>query len=281
MIPPYAVKWRSSVSGLPGDARRLFRRAHPRSGSHCAVDKGDDLRARAPFVRTEGRGGGALCNAFLDCPENGIHVVVRCDVRERVIAIAGIRLALTAPKEGDDLRAGAVFVLAEGGGAGTIGDLVFHGPEHGLFIVAAGLYVPERHIGRFRFGLTRCAPQEGHGVRTGAGALGLKMRRIHAGGNAVCHRPKHRVIVVCSLGNVDEGIGRLCFHLRKNRLDGMVGRDVLEGVRRHRAHIRSVYQHLGDGIAAVRLDGEGLIRAGFDRDTAGGRDRAVGTCLCR
>ena len=48
----YAVKWRSSVLGLPGDARRLSRRAHPRSGNHCAVDKGDDLRTGAPVSYT-------------------------------------------------------------------------------------------------------------------------------------------------------------------------------------------------------------------------------------
>ena len=41
----------------------------------------------------------------------------------------------------------------------------------------------------------------------------------------------------------------------------MVSADILKGVGLHRAHVLAVDQHLGDGVALIRGDGEGLIPA--------------------
>ena len=43
--------------------------------------------------------------------------------------------------------------------------------------------------------------------------------------------------------------------------DGVVGGDILKGVAVHRAHALAVHQHIGDGIALLGGDGEGLGRA--------------------
>ena len=43
--------------------------------------------------------------------------------------------------------------------------------------------------------------------------------------------------------------------------NGVVGGDILEGVAVHRAHALAVHQHIGDGVALLGGDGEGLGRA--------------------
>ena len=58
----------------------------------------------------------------------------------------------------------------------------------------------------------------------------------------------------------------------------MVLLHILEGVGLHRAHVLAVDQHLGDGVALIRGDGEGLIPTLADADIAGGRDGAVHAC---
>jgi len=57
--------------------------------------------------------------------------------------------------------------------------------------------------------------------------------------------------------------------------------DILKGVGLHRADALAVDLDVGDGIALVRSDCEGLISALTDADAAGGRNRAArpGSCL--
>ena len=50
---------------------------------------------------------------------------------------------------------------------------------------------------------------------------------------------------------------------------------LLEGVGLHRADAHAVDLDVGDGVASVRGDGEGLAAAVEDVNVAGGRDGAV------
>ena len=57
--------------------------------------------------------------------------------------------------------------------------------------------------------------------------------------------------------------------------DGVVGGDILKGVAVHRAHALAVHQHIGDGIALLGGDGEGLGRALLHGHLTGGGDGAA------
>ena len=57
----------------------------------------------------------------------------------------------------------------------------------------------------------------------------------------------------------------------------MVALDILKGVGLHRADALAIDLHVGDGIARIRGDGEGLVSSLADADAAGGRDRAIHT----
>ena len=93
----------------------------------------------------------------------------------------------------------------------------------------------------------------------------------------VRYRPQYRVVIVCALGKINKWVRRLF----KAGLDGVILRDILKGIGRHRTHIRSVHQHLGHGIARIRRNGKGLIRSGLDGNAARRRNRAVFTRLSR
>ena len=57
--------------------------------------------------------------------------------------------------------------------------------------------------------------------------------------------------------------------------DGVVGGDILKGVAVHRAHALAVHQHVGDGVALLGGDGEGLGRALLHGHLTGGGDGAA------
>ena len=57
--------------------------------------------------------------------------------------------------------------------------------------------------------------------------------------------------------------------------DGVVGGDILKGIAVHRAHALAVHQHVGDGVALLGGDGEGLGRALLHGHRTGGGDGAA------
>jgi hypothetical protein len=87
------------------------------------------------------------------------------------------------PEEGDDLRSGAGVVRTEGRDVCALRDAIFYCPQNGLVTVIVRLYVGERASCRSRFGRTHGTPEEGHGLRSGAGIIGGKQR----GGLALCY----------------------------------------------------------------------------------------------
>ena len=60
--------------------------------------------------------------------------------------------------------------------------------------------------------------------------------------------------------------------LDEDDLDGMGSADILKGVGLHRADALAVDLDVGNSIALIRGDGEGLIPALADADIAGGRE---------
>ena len=95
-------------------------------------------------------------------------------------------------------------------------------------------------------------------------------------GNAVFHRPVHRVLIIAAGGNIHKhaGLG-VAVGLHKDDLDDMGSSDILKGVGLHRADALAVDLDIGDSIALIRGDGEGLISALTDADAAGGRNGAA------
>ena len=69
--------------------------------------------------------------------------------------------------------------------------------------------------------------------------------------------------------------------LDEDDLDGMGSTDILKGVGLHRANALAVDLDVGDSIALIRGDGEGLAPSLTDADIAGGRNGAAspGSCL--
>ena len=101
-------------------------------------------------------------------------------------------------------------------------------------------------------------------------------------GNAVFHCPIHSVLIIAAGGYIHKhaGLGvAVGFH--KDDLDGMGSADILKGVGLHRADALAVDLDVGDSIALIRGDGEGLIPALADADIAGGSNGAAspGSCL--
>ena len=68
---------------------------------------------------------------------------------------------------------------------------------------------------------------------------------------------------------------RVTFSLHKDNLDGVVASDVLKGIRLHRADALAVNFDVGDSIARIRSNREGLISALVYMDTFGRRDGAA------
>ena len=95
--------------------------------------------------------------------------------------------------------------------------------------------------------------------------FGSKRLALCAGGNAVFYRPQHCVVVVAARRNVDKFVCPC-----KTNLDGVGALYVLKGVGLHYADAPAVDLDIGDGIALIRSDGEGLVSALTDADIAGG-----------
>ena len=138
------------------------------------------------------------------------------------------------------------------------------------------------HGAGFGIGTASGAPEEGHDLRTGAGAVRGEMGIIGSLGNAVFHCPIHSVLIIAAGGYIHKyaGLGvAVGFH--KDDLDGMGSADILKGVGLHRTDALAVDLDVGDSIALIRGDGEGLISALPNADIAGGGDRATssGSCL--
>ena len=88
-----------------------------------------------------------------------------------------------------DLRAGAGGGGVEASAAHAGGDAAFHGPSHGLRVVAAGGNISKADLIRCR-GLTHGAPQHGDHLGAVDGAVGVR-----AVGNALILGPQLRLFV--------------------------------------------------------------------------------------
>ena len=178
----------------------------PGGSLHAAIDEGDDLGSRAVVVGAEQAAADTAGDVVLLRPGDCRRVVsVRGHIGEgRIAADSGA--AVGTPQEGDDLRAGAGGVGAEHGVAGALGDALLHGPQHRVIVVAASLHVGKGHGAGLGSGAAGSAPQEGDGLRAGAGGVGAEHGVAGALGDALLHGPDHGVLIVVASGNVDEGI---------------------------------------------------------------------------
>ena len=242
----------------------------------AAPEEGHDLRSGAIRVGAELHCRCTLGDTAFHHPQNRVKIVsTGLDIREWVAA-ARDRRFFRAPEETHDLRSRAGVVGAERGVARALGDAILYRPQHSIVIIAAHGDVGKRHGAGFGVGTASGTPEEGHGLRAGADAVRIEAARACAGGDAVFYRPQHRVVVVAARRKVDKFV-RPC----KADLDGMVSADILKGVGLHCADALAVDLDVGDSIALIRSDGEGLVSALADTDIAGGRNGAAspGGCL--
>ena len=149
----------------------------------AAEEEGHDLAAGASLVGAEGGLRGALGDAVLDGPQDGVVAVAALgDVGEGHGGGLGSGLAGGAPQEGDDLAAGADLVGSEGGIGLALGDAVLDGPLHSVLIVGAGDHVGELLIGGG--GLSGSHRAYGDVGLTGLGGL-LRLSRTDRDGGLI------------------------------------------------------------------------------------------------
>ena len=107
------------------------------------------------------------------------------------------------------------------------------------------------------------------GIELGIGAL---VPGIGAVGTGALHGPAVAGEVLGLEVVVELHVGG---RLGEHGGNGVVGGDILEGVAVHRAHALAVHQHVGDGVALLGGDGEGLGRALLHGHLTGGGDGAA------
>ena len=96
-------------------------------------------------------------------------------------------------EESHDLGAGAGGVGAEGGGAGAGGDVVFHCPEDGLIVIAAG-DVCKGVVGADGLRAACCPPKEGYDLRTRTACVWAERGFRGTRGHARYNRPVNRIV---------------------------------------------------------------------------------------
>ena len=236
----------------------------------------DDLRAGAVIARRKGCLAYARGHAVHVAPRHRFirpfgHIGERQVEHPRAREALALRLS-AAVDHGRSLRTGTDVVRAEGRLRQTGDDAGARRPADSFAVVRALVHIRERHP-VIHHGRTGRAPEEGDDLRAGAGIVGSEHITAHAVGNAVFHRPIHRVLIIAAGGYIHKhaGLGvAVGFH--KDDLDGMGSADILKGVGLHRADALAVDLDVGDSIALVWGDGKGLIPALADADIAGRRD---------
>ena len=146
----------------------------------------------------------------------------------------------------------------------------FHSPQHRVVIIAVRGHIGEAHAGTGGSGRAHGTPQEGHGLGTGAAAVGIKAGGGNAGGDALVHRPQDGVVVVIPGLHILEG--RLPGDGGKAGLDGHGpgghGEGILPVAQGDEIEGLAICIHDGDlaqSEAAVGGDGDGHLGAGHGR----------------
>ena len=233
-----------------------------------------EVEGQLGIVRAEGGGNGNMGRAVVPIAGNfaqiggvpdggpgpaavggGLHghgAVTADDILEQqVIKVQRRRLAGEVHHRGDEVLI-LQLVAAAGHRQQGLADAA-HAPAaaQGIFIV---IHVDAGLLGGIELGIGALVPGIGavgtgalHGPAVAGEALGLEVVvELHVGGR-----------------------------LGEQGGDGVVGGDILEGVAVHRAHALAVHQHVGDGVALLGGDGEGLGRALLHGHLTGGGDGAA------
>ena len=233
-----------------------------------------EVEGELGIVRAEGGGNGNMGRAVVPIAGNfaqiggvpdggpgpaavggGLHghgaVVVADDVlHQQVIKVQRGRLAGQVHHRGDEILILQLIAAACHRQQG-LADAAHAPAAPGIFIV---IHVDAGLLGGIELGIGALVPGIGavgtgalHGPAVAGEGLGLEVVvELHVGG-----RPGEQ-------GG-----------------DGVVGGDILKGVAVHRAHALAVHQHIGDGIALLGGDGEGLGRALLHGHLTGGGDGAA------
>ena len=187
-----------------------------------AIQEGYDLRSGAIRVGAECGVGGSLGDVLLDRPQYRISIVGGGLYIGKGIGRTRCRGLLGTPQECDDLGAGAGHVGGERGVAGALGDAILHRPQHSVVIIAAHRDVGEGHGAGFGFGTASCSPQEGHGLRSGAGSVRTEGRCGGAFRDAVLNSPIHSFLIIAAGGYIRKHAGlRVAVGFHKDDLDGV------------------------------------------------------------
>ena len=232
------------------------------------------MRSGAIRVGAECGVGGSLGDVLLDRPQYRISIVGGGLHIGKGIGRTRCRGLLGTPQERDNLGAGAGHVGAERGVAGALGDAILHRPQHSVVIIAAHGDVGKRHGAGFGFGTASGAPQEGHGLRSGAGSVRTEGRCGGAFRDAVVNSPLNGISVICFVCHIGERHIRFCrplcvnggigSQLDRSDFDSQVAIAVptIEGIavtsRRIAGQVNSGaagLRYLGNGAAAVGIEG--------------------------
>ena len=232
-----------------------------------------EVEGELGIVRAEGGGNGNVGRAVVPIAGNfaqiggvpdggpglaavggGLHghgAVTADDILEQqIVEVQRRRLAGQVHHRGDEILI-LQLVAAAGHRQQRLADAAHAPVAPGIFIV---IHVDAGLLGGIELGIGALVPGIGavgtsalHGPAVAGEALGLEVVvELHVGGRPGEHG-----------GN------------------GVVGGDILESVAVHRAHALAVHQHVGDGVALLGGDGEGLGRALLHGHLTGGGNGAA------
>ena len=191
----------------------------------------------------------------------------------------GLRLAGIAPQEGDGLTTVDRHIGLEGGLGNTLGDALFHRPQHCLVVEGAFLYVGEAVLSDGGLGLTGHSPQEGDELCTGCVRRGHELCCSYAGGYAVFYGPQHCIIVEGTAVYIGEGMLGLGIGIRVDcrNLLGVGG--AADGAGEGLHAVSGFSCGNGDHAAVIFMSGCGDLSTGLNGNTADGADGVAGIAL--
>ena len=183
----------------------IMRRVHGALLSQGAVQEGDHLGAVAVGIDAELGGGNAVGHAVINGPVDGILVPGFSLHIGEAVGAGGLGLVQVAPQEGDGLGAVGHAGGIEGGGGGTVGDALLHGPQDGAVVPVRLGDIGEGVLGGGGSRLACGTPQHGDDLGTEQLALGIEGSLGSTGGDALLNSPLHGIEVVFTNGDISEG----------------------------------------------------------------------------
>ena len=153
------------------------------------------MRSGAVIIGAKCCSGSALSDLLANCPQDRIRIVgILVYIRKRIGGCCRLS-AFAAPQHCDNLTAAAIRIRGESGSRGAINDTLLDSPQNCVVVIASIRNIIERHGSGLGIWRTGCSPQEGHGLRSGAGSVRTEGHCGGAFSDAVLNSPLNGISV--------------------------------------------------------------------------------------